>query len=239
MLKINEISFGFNSINGTKSKKILDNISLNIKDGEFVSILGPSGCGKTTFANLISGYLKPTNGTIKVNDKKINSPGKDRFIINQENDLFEWMTLKQNIEFVTTEPIKKYLEIVHLVGNEHKYPHELSGGMKKRASIARALALKTNILIFDEAFSSLDYQVKEKIYLELIDIWKKTKKTIILITHDIEEAIFLSDKIIILSKIPTTIKKNLPISFKRPRTNKTKESLEFIKMKKKIQKLIE
>ncbi|MBT4870933.1 MAG: ABC transporter ATP-binding protein [Candidatus Diapherotrites archaeon] len=239
MLTIKKLNFTFNSINGNKTKKILNNISLNIENGELVSILGPSGCGKTTFANLLAGYLKPSGGKIILNEKEINRPGKERFVINQENDLFEWMTVKENIAFVTKKPIKKYLEIVHLTGNENKYPHELSGGMKKRASIARALALETDVLIFDEAFSSLDYQVKENIYLEILEIWKKTKKTIILITHDIEEAIFLSNKIVILSKNPATIKNTITVPFKRPRKNNIKESVEFTKIKKLIQKSID
>jgi NitT/TauT family transport system ATP-binding protein len=239
MLKIRELGFTFNSIHGNKTKKILSELSLNIESGELISILGPSGCGKTTLANLIAGYLKPSNGKIVLNEKEIGFPGKDRFVINQENDLFEWMTVKENIEFVTKKPIKKYLEIVHLNGSENKYPHELSGGMKKRASIARALALEPDILIFDEAFSSLDYQVKEKIYLEILNIWEKTKKTIILITHDIEEAIFLSDRIIVLTKTPTKIKNKLNISFKRPRKQNIKHSKEFLKIKKKIQQAID
>jgi NitT/TauT family transport system ATP-binding protein len=239
MLVIEKINFYFKNINGCKNKKILDNISLNFKKGEFISIIGPSGCGKTTLANIIAGYLTSDEGNVYLNNEKIIKPRKDCFMINQENDLFDWMTLKENISFVTKKPIEKYISLVHLTGCENKYPHELSGGMKKRASIARALAVEPQIIIFDEAFNSLDYQVREKIYFEVLDVWKKTKKMIILITHDIEEAIFLSDKIIILSKNPATIKKEILIPFKRPRKNNIKNNKLFLKIKKEIQSMID
>ena len=241
MLKIKNLSFAYSKSKKQPGLKAIGNISLEIKEGAFVSIIGPSGCGKTTLANLIAGYLKTEKGSIAKNGKIIKKPGRDRIVISQENDLFTWMTAKQNIEFASNEkkPARDYLELVHLTGFENKYPHELSGGMKKRVSLARALAANAEFIIMDEAFSSLDYQIKENLYLELLNIWKKTRKTIVLITHDIEEAIYLSDKIILLSKRPTKIKKIINIPFARPRKESIKDSKEFMKIKKEIQGSLE
>jgi NitT/TauT family transport system ATP-binding protein len=236
MLKLEEVSFSYPS---KKENKIIDKMTFELEDASFVSLIGPSGCGKTTVANLIAGYLVPNRGTIKVGAKLVTKPGRERFIINQDDDLFEWMTVEQNVRFVARQGIHKYLKLVHLEGHEKKYPYQLSGGMKKRAAIARALAADAGYLIIDEAFSSLDFQMKEHLYDELLSIWEQTNKTILLITHDVDEAIFLSDRIIIFTKSPSRVKRVVKIPFARPRRKGIKYSSRFIELKKKIENLIE
>jgi NitT/TauT family transport system ATP-binding protein len=238
MIQINNLHHSFKNNNQTIN--VLKDISFNIEWQNFISIVGPSGCGKTTLVNILAGYLKNNGGEIYINNKKINKPGKDRVIINQENDLFEWMTVEENIKFgaKNKENVDKYLEIVGLTNFKDHYPYQISGGMKKKTAIGRALAAEGDFIIMDEPFSSLDYQYREKIHDELLYIWQKTKKTILLITHDIEEAIYLSNKIIVFSDRPATIKETMEINLGYPRNYKIKNSQGFIELKNKIRELI-
>ncbi len=235
MIELTNVSYSYNGLPNKKLETI-KNISLNIKDGEFVSIMGSSGCGKTTLVNLLAGYLKVEQGKICNGGKEITFPGKDRFVINQENDLFDWMNVEQNVLFFADnkDKVSEYLQMVGLENFKKKYPYQLSGGMKKRVSIARALAANAKVIIMDEPFNSLDYTMKEKLYLDLANIWKKTNKTIILISHDIEEAIYLSDRIIVLGGRPTTIKKIYNVPFSYPRSPILKDSIKFINIEKRI-----
>ncbi len=238
MLKCDDLSFSYFDLNKKQVNKVINHLSFKIKTGEFISIVGPSGCGKTTLANIIAGHLPVESGKVFFNDKLVSSPGRDRFVISQENDLFDWMTVEKNILFSNHVDADKLIKMVHLTGCENKYPFQLSGGMKKRVAIARALAANSELLIMDEPFNSLDYQIREKLYFELLEIWLKTKKTVILITHDIEEAIFLSDKIFLLTKPPCKLKKVLLIDFKRPRNVALRYSKKFLRLKKIIQESI-
>ena len=238
MLECDNLSFSYFGSNKKLMNKVIDNLSFEIKTGEFVSIVGPSGCGKTTLANIIAGHLPVEFGIVIFNRKVVSLPGRDRFVISQENDLFDWMTVEQNIKFSNNADVDKLIKMVHLTGCENKYPFQLSGGMKKRVAIARALAADSELLIMDEPFSSLDYQIRENLYFELLEIWLKTKKTVILITHDVEEAIFLSDKIFLLTENPCKLKKILLIDFKRPRKASLRYSKEFLQLKKVIQESI-
>lgn len=215
----------------------LKNIDLHIPDQKFVSLIGPSGCGKTTLLNIIAGYIQPTEGHIAMHDKKVSRPGRDRIVINQENDLFDWMTVAENIRFGfsdTTHGADDLISLVNLRGFDATYPACLSGGMKKRASLARALATNPRVLLMDEPFGSLDYQTKEKLQIELLKLWAATNKTIVLVTHDIEEAVFLSDTIIVLSKRPATVKKTVSVPFAHPRMLGLKSDPEFIRIKNEI-----
>lgn len=239
MLKIKNISHNF------KNNKIkiptLNNVSFDVKDREFVSIIGPSGCGKTTLINIIAGYLKPQNGRILIRENEVSRPGRDRIVINQDNDLFDWMTIKQNIKFGLKNEsgqIDHLLKFVNLEGFEDFYPSKLSGGMKKRASLARALAIEPSLILMDEPFGSLDYQTKERLQVELLKIWEAKSKTTILITHDIEEAVFLSNKIIVMSERPASIKKIIEIPFAYPRKIGIKSEPEFLKIKNDIRELL-
>lgn len=232
--------------NGKKAdKSVLTNINLNIKQGVFASIVGPSGSGKSTLINIITGLDKATYGDIYIEDKKINSPGAERALIFQENSLFPWLNVIENIEFgMKAKGIKKaerrekalhYLNMVKLLGYENYYIHQLSGGMRQRVSIARALALESEILLMDEPFVSLDSQTRSVLHSELLRIWQESKKTILFITHDIEEAVLLSDKVILFGYSPNNIKDIIDIKLDRPRKNTT----EFNEYTNKIKKFID
>jgi len=239
MLKVKNISHDFND-----KKAIipaLKNIDFAVAEKEFVSIIGPSGCGKTTLLNIIAGYIQPNEGHVVIHGKSTSHPGRDRIVINQENDLFDWMTVSENIRFGIDDTVKNIdhlISLAHLNGFDAAYPAHLSGGMKKRASLARALAIDPRLLLMDEPFGSLDYQTKEKLQIELLRIWTDTDKTIVLITHDIEEAIFLSNTIIVLSERPATIKKTITVPFDHPRTIGIKSHHEFIAIRDEVRRLL-
>lgn len=239
MLKIKNINHNFK--NNKLDIPALQNVNLNIKNKEFVSIIGPSGCGKTTLLNIIAGYIKPLEGRITIQEKEVLQPGRDRIVINQENDLFDWMTIIQNIKFGLQnekENMDHLVNLVNLQGFENVYPIQLSGGMKKRASLARAMAINPNLILMDEPFGSLDYQTKENLQIELLKIWEATNKTIVLVTHDIEEAVFLSNKIIVLSERPATVKKIIDIPFEYPREVNIKSDSGFINIKNEVRSLL-
>lgn len=229
MLKLNNITFAYGNRNNNKVDPLLSNFNLEIFNGEFLSLVGPSGCGKTTLVNIIAGYLKPLSGNIIIDKKIVLSPGKDRVVINQENDLFEWMTVLGNMKIVSRDKalIKKSLQLTHLLDFVNYYPGQLSGGMKKRLSLARALAANPKFIIMDEPFGSLDNQIKEELHEEVLKIVKQSGKTILLVTHDFDEAIFLSDRILLLSEKPVTIKQEIKIPFNHPRRASLKDTVEF------------
>ncbi|MGQ7884716.1 ABC transporter ATP-binding protein [Paenibacillus sp. WC2504] len=207
--------------------KALDNITLTIKKGEFVSILGPSGCGKSTVLNLVAGFDTQSEGTIEVNGKKVAGAGADRVVVFQEHGLFPWLTVLDNVAFGLKQkgiPKKERHELameqikaVHLSRFADRYPHELSGGMKQRAAIARALAMDPEILLMDEPFAALDEQTRLILHKELEEIWMRTRKTILFITHNIREAVILSDRVVVMSTRPGTIKKEFIVQAARPR----------------------
>lgn len=236
MVDIKNISYSYPAKNKIKQKVILDNINFDIKDREFVSILGRSGCGKTTLVNILAGYLVAETGKILIGNTVVEKPGKNRIVVNQENDLFEWMTVWENLKLVNgnEKNIIKYLNLVGLSEVKQYFPKKLSGGMKKRLSLARALVAKPNFLILDEPFVSLDHRIREELHIGLDRIFSFTKKTMLLVTHDIDEAIFLSDRIIILGGKPTTIVNELNVDFPHPRELSIKSTKKFIEIKNKI-----
>jgi ABC-type nitrate/sulfonate/bicarbonate transport system ATPase subunit len=206
MLSINNITFKY----GESDDLIFEDFSLELKENQITAILGPSGSGKTTLANLVAGYLKPDKGEIILDNNKITNPGRDRVVINQENDLFDWMNVYQNLKLVTNNNnlISSLLQLTQLEEYGDYYPAKLSGGMKKRLSFARALAVESKFVIMDEPFGSQDINIKSQMHKELLKIAKSQKKTILLITHDIDEACFLSDRIIVISGRPLKIIKD-------------------------------
>lgn len=238
MITIKNISYYYPSSKSKDEDMIFSNLNFEIKKGEFVSILGKSGCGKTTLANILAGYIKPISGEILINNNAINKPGKNRILVNQENDLFEWITVIGNMSIGTNNllRINKYLKLVDLDQYKYKYPNHLSGGMKKKLSLARALAVDPDFLILDEPFSSLDYYTRQSLHLELDKIFTITEKTIFLVTHDIEEAIFLSDRIIVVGGKPTSIRKEFKIELPHPRKLNMKNTKRFDDIKLQIQK---
>lgn len=223
---------------------ILSDINLDIKEGEFHILLGPSGCGKSTLLNIIVGLLRKSSGKITLNGKPIHQPDKDRGVVFQNADaaIYPWLTVYENVEYglkmnrVPKEERKaiaeRYIKLVGLSEHTKKYPRELSGGMKQRTQIARVLANNPEVLIMDEPFGALDAQTRHVMQKELIHIWKETKKTIIFVTHDIQEAILLGTNISIMSKSPDArIYQSYKVDFAYPRDETT---LEFNKFYKKI-----
>ena len=212
---------------GKETFAALQDIHLTVQNGEFVTILGPSGCGKTTLLRIIAGLETHTNGTMVLSGEKITGPGTKRGMVFQEYSLFPWKTVLGNVMFgpmmqgVSKENAKKiaeeYLDLVGLSDFRNSYPYELSGGMKQRVAIARALANEPEIILMDEPFGALDAQTRNNLQNELLRIWQEEKRTIIFVTHSVDEAVFLSDRIIILSKNPGTIKKEINMTIPRPR----------------------
>lgn len=206
---------------------VLDNINLTIQKGEFLSILGPSGCGKSTVLNLIAGLEKPSSGELTVDGESIQGPGQDRIVVFQESGLFPWMNVLDNVMYgLLLKKMNKAeakakalegLQMVHLGNFANSYPHELSGGMKQRVAIARALVMDPEILLMDEPFAALDEQTRMVLHKELESIWLKTGKTIIFITHNIREAVMLSERIVLMGTRPGIIKKEFLVQAARPR----------------------
>lgn len=207
---------------------ILVDIDLTVHDGDFISLLGPSGCGKSTLLNVIAGLEKPSQGQVFVDDKPVLGPGSDRVVVFQEAALFPWLSVLDNVMFglkirgdnkkQALEIVEECLKMVHLSRFANAYPHELSGGMRQRVALARALVMNPRYLLMDEPFGALDEQTKLLLHAELQDIWKKTKKTIIFVTHSIHEAVQLSKRIVLMSTRPGMIKKEFSIPYSYPRS---------------------
>lgn len=206
----------------------LDGIDLEVQPGEFVSILGPSGCGKSTFLYIVGGFVEPDSGTILVGAEQVHRPSPERGIVFQEFVLFPWKTVLGNITFGLArkgfgrserkEIAQRYIEMVHLHGFEHHYPKELSGGMKQRLAIARTLATDPSVLLMDEPFGAVDAQTRVILQEELMEIWERTQKTVLFITHSVDEAIFLSDRIYVFSQRPARVKAVFEVGLPRPRS---------------------
>ena len=227
MIEIRGLSKTFTSKGNHKIKeKTLDNINLSIETGEFFCILGPSGCGKTTFLNILAGFIRDYEGEIFINHQTIGETNEKRIMIFQENALFPWLTVSQNLELgmkmakinnreERERVIKKYLELTGLEHKKDSYIHELSGGMKQRVELGRALVLDTEILLMDEPFGALDQITKGVMREELIKIWSAERKTILFVTHDIEEASLLADRIAVMGANPGCIKKMIQLDENR------------------------
>lgn len=238
-----------NSENSTAT--VLDNINLEVKKGEFLVIVGPSGCGKTTLLDIFAGLSKPTEGTVSIDGKIVDGPDLNRGIVFQQYALFPWLTTAENVGFVLENQnvkkrerdkiVNKLLELVGLSGFEDHYPHQLSGGMKQRAAIARALSFEPDILLMDEPFGALDSLTREILQRELLRIRNETDKTIIFITHSIDEAVFLADRVAIMTAKPGTIKKiiRIPLSrHSRLQNEDIRSSKEFVQIRQELWNLI-
>ncbi|MEG0250721.1 MAG: ABC transporter ATP-binding protein [Peptostreptococcus sp.] len=246
ILKIEDINLGY--ANGKNYKKVLEDISFDIKKGEIVSIIGPSGCGKSTLLGAIGGINNSYEGSILFKGQKITGPSSNRGYIFQEAALFDWLTVEENIGYglklkkTPKNEIKKftdeYIREIDLKGYESYYPSKLSGGMKQRVSLARSLIMHPEILLMDEPFSALDYQTRIEMQGLTLRLWEHYKPSIIFVTHDIEEAILLSDKVIVMSKNPGKIIEVLDIKFKRPRKIDLISDAEFVDIKKKLLKML-
>ena len=215
-------------------------VDLEVHDGEFVAIVGPSGCGKTTFLNAVDGLLPIGAGSLKLDGREITKPGPDRAMVFQQPGLLPWRTVLGNVIFgveaqrrmsrdEATLAAKQQIDLVGLSGFEDAYPGELSGGMQQRVNLARALLTDPQMLLLDEPFAALDAQTREMMQLELLKIWSKTKKTALFITHDIKEAIYLADRVIVFTKRPGRVKRTVQIDLDRPRDLRLKRDPAFLR----------
>ena len=219
----------------------LNGVSLDIHENEFVCVVGPSGCGKSTLLNIIAGLHEPTSGQVLVDGQAVSGPGPDRGVVFQQYALFPWLTVQKNVEFglklqgmsqdKAEQEAKKYIKMVDLEQFAQSYPKELSGGMKQRVAIARAYAINPKVLLMDEPFGALDAQTRTQLQTELLKTWEKEQKTCFFITHDVEEAIILAQRVIIMSARPGRIKEVVEINIPYPRTQETKMSKEFLDLK--------
>ena len=226
----------------------IDEIDLKIKNKEFATILGPSGCGKSTLLRIVAGLIKPTRGVVRLDGNVISGPGQDRGMVFQSYTLFPWLTVKENIQFgleisgmpkVKQEEIaEEFVKKVGLKGFERSYPKGLSGGMKQRVAIARALANNPAILLLDEPFGALDAQTRALMQELLTQVWEELQKTILFVTHDVEEAIFLSDRVFVMTARPGKIKAEIDIPLERPRSYELKSTEAFFGLKQQALTLI-
>lgn len=230
------------------SVQALENIDLTVEENEFAVIVGPSGCGKSTLLNIIGGLEEATSGSILVDGRQVNAAGADRGMVFQGYSLFPWLNVKENVEFglkikgvgakERAEISKKYIDIVGLTGFEKALPKTLSGGMKQRVAIARTLANKPSILLMDEPFGALDAQTRMVMQELLVKISRKASTTILFITHDIDEALLLGQKIYVMSRRPGTIREEIHVHYKEDRTHETLVTPEFIALKQKIMDML-
>ncbi|MEJ5376706.1 MAG: ABC transporter ATP-binding protein [bacterium] len=226
----------------------LEGIQMEIRDQEFATILGPSGCGKSTLLRILAGLSRPSAGSATLDGRTIEGPGKDRGMVFQNYTLFPWLTVVENIQFglrLSGRDKKEceavalnFIQKIGLSGFERAYPRSLSGGMKQRVAIARALANDPNILLLDEPFGALDTQTRSLMQELLLQIWEELHKTILFVTHDVEEAVFLSDRIFVMTARPGRIKAVLEVPLARPRDYQVKASPEFLRIKTEVSRLI-
>lgn len=218
-ISVNQVKKRFNAL------PVVDGVDFSVADGEFVAIVGPSGCGKSTLMKIVAGFERPDEGSVAIDGKTMTKPGPKGIVISQHGSVFPWLTVQQNLMFGLNGDnhgdkaalADHYAEMVGLKGFENAYPHELSGGMLKRAEIARALVVKPEILYMDEPFSALDALMNLKMRNELLRVLSEERHTVLLITHDVEEAIYLADRILVLSPRPTRIQASFKVEQPHPR----------------------
>ncbi|MDP6172720.1 MAG: ABC transporter ATP-binding protein [Rhodospirillales bacterium] len=219
----------------------LHDFNISVGEGEFVSIVGPSGCGKSTFLNVLLGLIQPNSGEMNINGKRVSGPGRDRAMVFQEFGLLPWRTVEDNVGLALElrgvgkkqrgGVSAKFIDMVGLNGFESHYPHELSGGMKQRVGIARALVSDPDVLLMDEPFAALDAQTRDIMQAELLRIWQEAKKTVLFVTHQIEEAVYLSDRVIVMTKRPGCMKRIIDVPLERPRDYEMRVTPEFNELK--------
>ena len=228
----------------------VSDVSLAVEDGEFLAIVGPSGCGKTTLLNIVAGLLPYEEGTVSIDGKRVNGPGVDRAVVFQHSSLLPWRTIAGNIRYgmemqrrfdETTmhQRTDHFVKMVGLSGFERHFPNELSGGMQQRVNLARALAADPKVLLMDEPFAALDAQTREFMQAELLKIWSQDRKTVLFITHQINEAVYLADRVAVMSARPGRLKGVFKVPFGRPRTLSLKRDPQFLEIEDSIWQLIE
>jgi NitT/TauT family transport system ATP-binding protein len=237
-LVVQNLRKSFRSQRSEESIQVFEGISFAVQPSEFISLVGPSGCGKTTFLRILDGLIPHDDGEILLDGKTVIKPGPDKGFVFQESSLLPWRTVMDNVilglelqgvdNSAARKKAERYIALVGLAGFEHHYPHELSGGMQQRVNLARALIVDPQVLLMDEPFASLDAQTREIMQAELLKMWNHTKKTVIFVTHQIEEAIYLSDRVVVFSARPARIREIVKVDIPRPRSLSVKRSKEFL-----------
>jgi len=227
LIEMKKVGVTYNG-SGNGGVRALDAMDLAVEEGELLMVIGPSGCGKSTLLNLIAGFIAPAEGIVRVSGQPVSAPGPDRAMVFQDGALFPWLTVDGNIDFVMRmqrrprahreKTLRSLIELVGLEGFEHAHPHELSGGMRQRVAIARALAMEPRVLLMDEPFAALDAQTRERLQDELLRIQRRTGKTVVFVTHNVEEAAYLGDRVIVLSQRPGKVLEAVPVELGRPRS---------------------
>ncbi len=245
VIQVKNVSKTFYDEKNKTSNEVLKNVSFDIDDNEFVVIFGPGQCGKTTLINLIAGLEEPTEGESFIKDTKITGPGPDRAVVFQNILLFPWLTVKQNVEYSmkirgldkeeTAKDTQKYIDLVGLQGFENAFPVKISGGMKQRVGIARAYCARPDVMLMDEPFGALDAQTRYLMQDEVIRIRNQEKRTVIFVTNNIEEALYLADRIIVMTECPSTVLEEVKIDLPRPRSYVDDE---FLRLRKEISSMV-
>lgn len=235
-INIKDVNKFYTSPDGNEVHALKD-INLTVTDGEFVCIVGPSGCGKSTLLEIVAGLLEATSGEITLDGQKVSGTSRDIGVVFQDASLFPWRTIRKNIAFgmevakipkeIQEKQIKKYINMVNLNGFENKYPSQLSGGMRQRAGLARTFAMNPKVILMDEPFSAVDHLTRCTLQEELINIWKSEGKTVIFVTHDINEAVFLADRVVLLSPRPSSVQKIYKIPYPQKRNRNASELMEI------------
>jgi ABC-type nitrate/sulfonate/bicarbonate transport system ATPase subunit len=249
VLEIKNLHFSYAKHDKRRRYEVIRNLSFSVKDNEFVSVIGPSGCGKSTLLKIIAGFELPTEGEILYSGEKVAGIGYERAMVFQEDAVFPWMRVRKNVEYGLksrgVDPVERkkradyFIDAVALRGFENAWPKELSGGMKKRVDLARVLANDPELLLMDEPFGALDAMTKELLQEELLRIWEDSKKMILFVTHDIEEALFLADRVIVVQHIKNGGRAEIiDVPFERPRSIKLKENPEFQKSRRAVIELL-
>jgi ABC-type nitrate/sulfonate/bicarbonate transport system ATPase subunit len=217
---------------------------MDVPNGHIVSLVGPSGCGKTTVINVIAGFMKPTSGRVLVDSREVSGPVSHCGVVFQADSVFPWMTVEQNVAYGLkmnghaatdiTNAVEKYVELVGLTEFIHRWPRELSGGMRKRVDLARAYAFNPRILLMDEPFGSLDVLTKEEMQSLLLEIWQTERKTVLFVTHDVEEALFLGHHVAVMTSRPGSIKQTFEVPFPMPRMPSLKFEPEFLDLRRRV-----
>lgn len=233
---------------GANVVEAVSNVSIHVNPGEFVSILGPSGCGKSTLLNVVAGFVARSDGSVRIDGKEVNGPGAERGMVFQQYSLFPWMTVRKNVEFglkmlgrhssERETAARTLLGLAGLLAFENHYPDQLSGGMKQRVGIVRALATSPQVLLMDEPFGALDAQTRIVMQQILTNMWQRFRLSVLFITHDIDESIFLSDKVYVMTARPGRIKAEIEVPLPRPRVAEMTTSHEFLKLKRQLHELI-
>ena len=247
-IELHNVSVTFPQPNGEKFLAV-DGFGLQVEKGEFVTIVGPSGCGKSTMLLVLDGLIQPSAGKVFIDGKPVTGPGPDRALVFQEFALLPWRTVENNImlglelqrKYKATEMkdiVHHYIQMIGLRDFERHYPHQLSGGMRQRVGLARALAVNPEVLLMDEPFAALDAQTREIMSEELLRIWAQEKKTVFFVTHSIEESVFLADRVVVMTCLPGRVKEIIPVDLPRPRSLSIKDDQHFVRLRRHIWNLL-